>query len=93
MCRSFDIVLSFIFQALFLKNEHIVWTSIVGACLVGLAILISAANKMIEKRKQAKQEKENSKIIKSSDVESSTSGSSSPDLNKTMDTNSKPAKF
>lgn len=53
LARSVDILLSFAFQALFLKHEPIYWTSIVGALIIGVGVTGSALNKLREKRSQA----------------------------------------
>lgn len=52
LARSVDILLSFIFQALFLENEPIYWTSICGALIIAVGVTLSALNKLREKRNQ-----------------------------------------
>ena len=53
LARSVDILLSFVFQALFLKHEPIYWTSICGALIIAVGVTLSALNKLREKRSQA----------------------------------------
>lgn len=65
LARSVDILLSFIVQALLLKNEPILWTSLVGACIIAIGVTLSALNKIREKRKQ-----DNEMKVKSLDTES-----------------------
>lgn len=56
LVRCVDILFSFVFQALFLKNEQIYWTSIVGAVIITAGVIGSALNKLREKRIQANKE-------------------------------------
>lgn len=58
LARSVDIVLSFIFQAVFLKNEPIYWTSIFGAIIIGVAVTLSALRIFMMKRKVNKTNKD-----------------------------------
>lgn len=65
LARSVDILLSFVFQALFLKHEPIYWTSIVGALIIAVGVTGSALNKLREKRRQENNE-ESTKITSDS---------------------------
>lgn len=47
LVRTIDIVLAFILQALFLKDEIIDWMSVVGAVIVVIAVVGTITRRMI----------------------------------------------
>ena len=47
LVRTIDIVLAFILQALFLKDEIIDWMSVVGAVIVVIAVVGTITRRMV----------------------------------------------
>lgn len=52
LARTFEIVTAFVFQAAFLKNESIVWTSYLGAILIIIAVALIAVKKILDSRRK-----------------------------------------
>lgn len=50
LVRAFDIVVSFLFQFAILKEQTIVWTSILGAVIVTMGVAMSCVKKLYESR-------------------------------------------
>lgn len=82
LARSVDILLSFVFQALFLQHEPIFWTSICGALIIAVGVTLSALNKLREKRKQTGQ---SSNATSASSLSSNSNKDLEKDLEKDFD--------
>lgn len=68
LTRTFDIVLAFIYQIILLKNQHVYWTSILGAVIVSSGCVAVAVKKIWFAKKSLQSDEKSSEPIQPEQV-------------------------